>query len=331
MLMWSAAAPPMARGCASRQSFRRRRPGCAPRLLTHGTSAADAHAKRSAGEVLFINLTRRTDRRRVMEERLSTAGIQSAKRFEALTGDQASSSVVCHEWDTSLNSRFDSAMPPATTVAMTAGERGCAASHVALWRRCAALAPDAPPLLVLEDDLVMCDRFGERIGTIVRRVEAAVPEPSERALLVYPGAFVGPYWRDQQPGLAHRAIRLPSGIVDAHGNEMILREAAYVWQTCCYLVWPAAARRLLEHLPVDGPVDNFLAKHILQGRVRALVCDPMIAMQENPYEGDITRSGFAPDSEPPENQKGKGLQEARSWHSYADLPHGQQRHDQYYG
>ena len=80
-----------------------------------------------------------------------------------------------------------------------------------------------------------------------------------------------------------------------------------------------AARKLVEQLPVDGPVDNFLSKHILHGRVRALVCDPMLAMQEAPYEGDIERSGF-PDEQllrAPEDRLRKARAEAAEYHTYA--------------
>lgn len=34
-----------------------------------------------------------------------------------------------------------------------------------------------------------------------------------------------------------------------------LREAEYVYQTSSYIIWPAAARKLLTELPIDGPAD----------------------------------------------------------------------------
>ena len=75
-------------------------------------------------------------------------------------------------------------------------------------------------------------------------------------------------------------------------SQVRLREAKYVWQTACYVIWPAAARRLLASLPVDGPVDNFISKHILTQRVCALMTQPKLAWQNAPYEeGDIAHSG----------------------------------------
>lgn len=34
-----------------------------------------------------------------------------------------------------------------------------------------------------------------------------------------------------------------------------LRECEYVYQTSSYVLWPAAARKLLSELPIDGPAD----------------------------------------------------------------------------
>jgi hypothetical protein len=140
-----------------------------------------------------------------------------------------------------------------------------------------------------------------------------------RADFVLPRATTD--WRDAQPGLAHRAIKLRTGMHDAQGGEVMLREAAYVWQTCCYVVWPAAARVLVASLPVDAPVDNFLARHVLYGRVRALVAQPMLAMQEAPYEGDIERSGFPPEetrARAEEARAGRGRREAEEWHRVSE-------------
>jgi hypothetical protein len=146
----------------------------------------------TAVDTIYINLRGRTDRRRKMDARLAQVGLERAVRFEAVTGARAASSDVTREWETSLNARFDSAMVGGQIVALTPGERGCAASHAALWRRVAERADEGAPLLVLEDDLIVCEEFGERMAALIRVVERAVPRPSQRTLLLYPGAFVGP-------------------------------------------------------------------------------------------------------------------------------------------
>ena len=70
-------------------------------------------------------------------------------------------------------------------------------------------------------------------------------------------------WRDEAD-----AVHLPN-----------LREAEYLYQTSSYLIWPEAARTLLAHLPIDAPADCFLAKHVLNRRLRALVAKPKLARQ----------------------------------------------------
>ena len=42
-------------------------------------------------------------------------------------------------------------------------------------------------------------------------------------------------------------------------RQLKLREAEYLWQTSSYIIWPAAARKLLRHLPVDSPTDCYIS------------------------------------------------------------------------
>ena len=89
-------------------------------------------------------------------------------------------------WDTSLNAKFDRNTKMQSDLAMSDGERGCAASHLALWRRC---VERNGPLLVLEDDLDFADSsegaptVGDAARALVATLGAAL-EPSERTLLL---------------------------------------------------------------------------------------------------------------------------------------------------
>lgn len=240
----------------------------------------------SAFWAAYINLAARPDRRAATEAQLRDAGV-SAARVEARTGADAGDDVSL-EWDTSLNANFDQAMVRGV-VRMSESERGCAASHAALWRRCAAMAIDSPPLLILEDDLCYCEHFGELVADLIGVAEQAMPAASSRSALLYLSGMVCS-WKEEW---------LPTGLSigpEKHDEPIVLREADYVWQTSSYLLWPAAARLLVESMPVDAPADNFLSRHIHAGRLRALVCWPLPTMQKAAHEGDIVRSGFA---EPP--------------------------------
>ena len=55
--------------------------------------------------------------------------------------------------------------------------------------------------------------------------------------------------------------------------QVKLREAEYIWETACYVIWPAAARRLLASLPVDGPVDKRTTSS--RGTRWAATCAPL--------------------------------------------------------
>ena len=86
-----------------------------------------------------------------------------------------------------------------------------------------------------------------------------------------------------------RAIWAARGLGGGH----VLREAHWLWQTHCYLIWPAAASELLGSLPVDAPVDVFLSRHFYERSLTALVAQPELAWQTCPYRGgDIVHSSL---------------------------------------
>ena len=75
--------------------------------------------------------------------------------------------------------------------------------------------------------------------------------------------------------------------------QLKLREAEYLWQTSSYIIWPAAARELLRHLPVDSPTDCYISKLVLEGFVTAIVATPALAEQRDPYaKGDIKHTNI---------------------------------------
>merc|ERR1719367_421104 len=137
---------------------------------------------------------------------------------------------------------------------MTPGERGCAMSHVRAWR---TIASGGVPVLVLEDDAVLSKGFGPRLPAVL----AAVPPDAD---VLYLGYIEGAEWRGKAaPGLF---------------------EAEYLWTTVAYLLWPRGARKLLEALPVDEPVDNFMAWQMSTRRMRALAVVPAMADQEQEWD-----------------------------------------------
>jgi len=244
--------------------------------------------KRVCFRAAYINLADRDQRREKTITALAAAGVE-ASRFEAKTGlslgyGTPEAAEVSEFWNTRLNASFDKEMMPKDKVPMSSSERGCAASHIALWHHCSWLPDDGPPLLVLEDDLAFTPGFGALVQKLVATVEAKIPVTSRQTLLYLSGEVAS--WRD--------VPAVSTDLKDAEGGTVSLREAEYVWQTGSYLIWPTAAKHLIESLPVDAPVDKYLSKHVHKRELRALVCWPLPAMQEAPHEGDVVRSGFVP-------------------------------------
>uniref|UniRef100_A0A7S2FD47 Glycosyl transferase family 25 domain-containing protein n=1 Tax=Florenciella parvula TaxID=236787 RepID=A0A7S2FD47_9STRA len=190
------------------------------------------------GGAVVVNLKRRRDR---MERFASTAHHALSgcewSRFEAIDG--ATSEALADasfeaRWDASRNAAYDRHCAPGPRRA-TNGERGCALSHIELWRKASALN-EASWLLVCEDDC----RFDANFDRELRRIWPLVPQDAE---LVYLG------FSDRGP----RAY-------DA-GSENRVFTPAYGFATHCYAIRSSAASKFLAALPVAGPVDVWLADH----------------------------------------------------------------------
>jgi GR25 family glycosyltransferase involved in LPS biosynthesis len=157
---------------------------------------------------------------------------------------------------------------------LSPGERGCAASHIQAWRHCLAHCGDEP-LLVLEDDAAPMPDF----GGILRRALSVLPSDAH---ILYLGYSQAANWR--------REI----------SAELV--ESEYVWTTVGYMIWPAAARLLLSKLPIDQPVDNWMANLCAKGELKAYCIRPKIIRQSDAWNcgSDIRHSDenyWGPDSD----------------------------------
>ena len=147
-------------------------------------SAAPATSATVPFDTMYINLDRRTDRRKSMESRLAAAGLSQWERVPARTGKETPPSRVCTEWDARLNHQFDTNCA-ARVYRFSDGERGCAMSHVLLWERVAARENEGRPVLVLEDDAVLDGRNSVAIiSSLVALIERSAM-PSQRVRTLY--------------------------------------------------------------------------------------------------------------------------------------------------
>jgi len=149
---------------------------------------------------------------------------------------------------------------------LSGGERGCASSHVQAWRHCLEQAGDSDrPLLVLEDDAAPTPEFVQRL----ERAMAALPDDAH---LLYLGYSQAADWRRE----------ISADLV----------ESVYVWTTVAYIVWPAGARLLLSQLPVNEPVDNWMAGLAAEHDLKAYCVRPKIVLQADAWNvnSDISHS-----------------------------------------
>jgi len=203
---------------------------------------------------VVINLDRRADRwAKIQKSVAKQAPWLQVKRLPAIDGANAPPPVleVTKFWSTArLAERFWWYKP--VTVRMAPGERGCCASHIAAWK---IAAKRRAPLLVLEDDAVALPPFTASLA------QAVAEAPIGTGMIFLSSK--------------DRGTRKAAG--------KVLMEPEFVWTTVGYLIWPAAARTFLRMLPMDMPVDNFLAWHISQGKILAYSMRPAAVRQADTW------------------------------------------------
>eukprot|EP00439_Symbiodinium_sp_Y106_P024232 s2456_g2.t4 len=222
---------------------------------------------------VVVNLHRRADRWREVRQRLD--GIEGLKfdRMQAVDGqkEEIHTREVTKTWSTAKNwhyvtRAFEGGAECGYTVkelCLSEGERGCAASHVKAWRACAA---SRKPLMVFEDDAKPHPKFKTVLCQAMRDLHGQEPD------ILYLGYSKAAPWR-----------RKVSAVV---------WEAEYLWTTVAYVLWPTGASALLGSLPVNQPVDNFIAEHVAGNKLRAFATVPKIVGQARPWnvENDVLHS-----------------------------------------
>lgn len=231
-------------------------------------------------QAIIINLDRRPDRYEACSRKFnSLCPWLSYTRVSATDGkvDSISESEVTSSWDTTNNVRFQKlrairegwseleAYQP-RVLDHSPGERGCSMSHIRAWRHCVEQSNGCEkPLLVLEDDAVPVEKFTE----ILEQALHALPHDAQ---ILYLGYEQAAEWRRQ---------------VSA---EVV--EAEYVWVTVGYIIWPAGARVLLNRLPIDQPVDNWMAAACASGTIKSYCIEPKIIHQAEAWnvKSDVCHS-----------------------------------------
>lgn len=233
-------------------------------------------AQKDRGQYLLpafvINLAKRPDRWQRMQERLERVPfLQNFERIAALDGSNIDTSMVTTSWSTASNWQYIGRRSKdcGYTVHrqnLTNGERGCSASHINVWRRC---ADGYGPTVVLEDDAVLKPDFTSRVRNALTDLGDEQPD------ILYLSYIQGAPWR-----------RTVSADV---------REAEYLWTTTGYVLWPSGARKLLAALPVNQPVDNFMATLMSKRKLRGFAVTPGVVHPDKSWDvsSDVAHSDSA--------------------------------------
>lgn len=221
-------------------------------------------------QAIVINLERRSDRMADCAARLREhCPWLRYRRFDATDGrrDFICADKVASSWHTGQNVVYQKLRSKRKgwddlhtyverELELSPGERGCALSHVRAWQECLEQSGSSSsrPLLVLEDDAAPTPDF----TLLLARAAQAVPADAD---ILYLGYSQAAEWR--------RDV----------SQEIV--ESEYVWTTVGYLVWPSGARKMLSRLPVDQPVDNWMAHMNATGTLKSYCMRPKIVRQSD--------------------------------------------------
>jgi GR25 family glycosyltransferase involved in LPS biosynthesis len=236
--------------------------------------------------ICCINLRRREDRwttfccrmRSVMLGDNGRQFIEKVERFDAVDGAEIMARNIEGngvreeemprlDWDASKNALYDRHIQPPMTKRMTPGEVGCAMSHVRLWKQLANSEEQDCTMLILEDDAECYkgsnsrsgDQRGDRGHSNRNRnhMTPGFPEALSSAWRILPSD-----WDILYLGFSDRGERTYVQSKEREEESPIhvqLFRPTYGFHTHAYALSKSAASVLLSNLPVNGPLDVWLA------------------------------------------------------------------------
>jgi glycosyl transferase family 25 len=239
-----------------------------------------APAKLGGLKCVVINLKDREDRWLGIQKSASkNAPWLKMERIDAVNGRLHPPSVkdVCKKYSTLRLAKLFHWYRP-KMVPMSGGERGCCASHLKAWRAC---AKSNKPLIVLEDDAVILPSFATTLDQALKEA------PKD----------IGTLWLTSKD----RGTRKSVGDV--------LMEPSFLWTTVGYVIWPRAAKAFMKLLPMDLPVDNFMAWHVKEKNVKGFSVRPACVRQANTWNigSDVAHSDDVALWNHPSNKNVPGL------------------------
>lgn len=269
---------------------------------------------------LVINLDRRPDRwlkvlRKCAQWRMS------ACRVPAVDGlmlkdhpDLVPESDVTVNWNTSLNCLFDAKCVSNTVIALTNTERACAMSHLTVWKAIHRLYSAEEVAADEEVDalartLVMYRQLSNNILSDYYLIfEDDVHIKLQDINTFHDASYC--YTNSLLQELQYIISRLPPSTDICYLGGIVPKKSAaykerrvktlfvsvnYIWNLHAYLLNGKSVHKLLSCLPINMPVDNFLASLAHNSTIESLLLVKTIAeqggVQERKHDSDIYHSG----------------------------------------
>ena len=211
----------------------------------------------------------------------------TAVRIEAVDGNIESDFLdkveIGTRWDSTLNSKFDTKCVVSHAIPLTPSERGCIASHIRVWKLISTItesstssvkeSPDPDILrgiyehciplrskttedkkkwwyIVCEDDAAIISRnIVHNFQSSIRRILNALPNECD---------------------ICYLGHATPSSGIERKSVNGLFLKPSYVWQMHAYMLTPLSAKKLLSYLPVNDPIDNFVARLINEGKIQVM-------------------------------------------------------------
>ena len=181
---------------------------------------------------------------------------------------------VCRSWSKEardINTRYDGQREKRTKgppPELSPSERAIAASHIKLWRACSGDSMT----FILEDDVVFEADCAATIQDLVKKV------PIQSASLLLLGYF---HREEKDLSLADETALLD------------FKLPQYFWGAHAYGLTAPAAKVLLKRLPVDCPIDDFIAQAVREGVLHCYAARAKVAKQRTQDTSLVVHSGRA--------------------------------------
>lgn len=202
-------------------------------------------------DIVYINLARRPDRMDHCVAQFSRASLH-VRRVDAVDGQlrpRVDPGVVRMDYDLSENAKWDPNVQRRGHQQMSTGEVGCCLSHRNVW------IENDTPILIFEDDVVLADRF-------VERVRIAFSDLPDQWDILYLGYI------NDTGGLRSRRSAMSS-----------LRPVEFVFGGYAYALSSSGRAKLSARTPIDRPLDNFLGSLTESGYMIGYAVDPPLVTQ----------------------------------------------------